>query len=84
MKVWEVSFLTKRTDFRKILMETEKKEVVKEILQSNPLISLEDLDKEVQKTGLYGVGIKEKILILNNQLTLLLLYKNYYEEKKDM
>lgn len=45
---------------------------------------MNDLEATVRRNGLLGVGVKEKILVLNKQLTLLQVYKNYYEDKKEM
>ncbi|KAL4493107.1 hypothetical protein ABPG72_003192 [Tetrahymena utriculariae] len=84
MKAWEIEFLKKRKDFKKLEQEQEKSTIVKDILKKHPLISLQNLEQEVQKLGFVGVSTKEKILILNKQLTLLLVYKNYYEDKKEM
>lgn len=48
MKGWEQAFFLKRNDFKKMMMEKEKKNVIKEALHNNPLISMDGLEAIVK------------------------------------
>ena len=59
-------------------LEKNRIQIIQDELLTHPLISIPNLDEILKLNGLLGLSCKDKVIVLNRQLSLLLLYKNNY------
>lgn len=72
MKKWEIAIENKRGEFKKSLpqLEERKKELIRLKLSEFPLMSLEDLDRNLKESGLIGLSLKERVEVVRSQIAL--------------
>lgn len=85
MKQWEKEIREKRKEFKKSLphLEDKKKDLIINQLLEKPLISLEELDQSMKENGMLGLSLKEKIIVLRKQMSLLVVQYMNYQKKKE-
>ncbi|KRX11242.1 hypothetical protein PPERSA_07767 [Pseudocohnilembus persalinus] len=83
MKQWEIGNIQKQVQYKNfgIQMKEQKNKIIQETLTNEPMVKLEDINKELSKHGFLELNAKEKIVILHRQKAYLILHENNFKDK---
>jgi len=63
------------------MFEDDKQRIITKTVKENPNASVQDVDKELAKAGFHGLGLKDKLLLLEYQIMYLEVTKAHYIDR---